>query len=333
MNQPQPQRGDAAGVKVLVVGDVMLDHYRLAEATRISPEAPVPVLLNSRDEYRLGGAAAVAGMCVALGVETQLIGVVGLDRSGEILRELVERQQVNSLLLAAPSPRPTTVKERICGVASGRHRQQLVRIDRECSTPIPASVEHAIIELIRRIDPPDVILIADYAKGVLTDGVARACVESGRMTIVDPPRSEDWTKYHGVACIVPNRQEARGAGAEAIQYRCQSAAAIVKLDADGCELSWIDESCDVRQWQIAARPRAVHDVTGAGDNFLAALGCARAQGVSWPTAAALANLAAGLQVERHGCVPVTLMELSAEVDRENADVNRSRAAQPRRVSA
>ena len=331
--QQQQQRGGVSGVKVLVVGDVMLDHYRIAEATRISPEAPVPVLLGSCDEYRLGGAAAVAGMCAALRAETQLIGVVGLDRSAEILRELVEGQGVRALLLAGPSPRPTTVKERICGVASGRHRQQLARIDTECTAPIPASVEQALIDLIRNIDPPDVILIADYAKGVMTTAVARACIASGRMTIVDPPRHEDWTKYHGVTCIVPNRQEARGEGAEAIQYRCQSSAAIVKLDSDGCEVSWIDESCDVRQQQIAARPRAVHDVTGAGDNFLAVLGCASANGVGWRTAAELANLAAGLQVERYGCVPVTLLELGEEVDRELAAVDRSRAARSRRVSA
>lgn len=317
---PQKLLSRVAGVKVLVVGDVMLDHYRIADATRISPEAPVPVLLGAREEYRLGGAAAVAAMCVALGAETRLLGVVGLDRGGEIVRELVELAGVRSLLVAAPYPRPTTVKERICGVASGRHRQQLARIDTECTSPIPPSLEGAIVELVRGMAPPDVILMADYAKGVLTAGVVRACVDTGGMVIVDPPRDGEWGKYQGVACIVPNRQEANGALAREIQLRCQSVAAVVKLDEEGCQVSWVQETGDVCEQRIAARLRVVHDVTGAGDNFLAVLGCARGLGISWPVAAELANVAAGLQVERHGCVPVTLTELQAEVEYERATI-------------
>ena len=315
-----------ADTRILVVGDVMLDVYRIAEATRISPEAPVPVLLNSREEYRLGGAAAVAAMCAALGAETRLVGVVGVDRRGEIVRELLDAAGVKCLLCSAPWPRPTTVKERICGVASGRHRQQLVRLDVECTAPISASLENAVVDLIRNVEPPDVILIADYAKGVMIPAVARACLDAGGITIVDPPRDGDWTPYRGAACVVPNRQEARGCEAGDIQMRCQSAAAVVKLDEEGCQVSWTGEAGDLRQLRMAARPRAVHDVTGAGDNFLAVLGCARASGLSWPVAAELANLAAGLQVERQGCVPVTLDELRKELERDYAAVDRAGSA-------
>ncbi len=322
-----------SNAKILVVGDVMLDHYRIAEATRISPEAPVPVLLNARDEYRLGGAAAVAAMCAALGAETRLVGVVGLDRSGETVRELVEKSGVKSLLLSAPYPRPTTVKERICGVASGRHRQQLARLDTECTTAIPASLEGAIANLIRSMDPPDVILIADYAKGVLTPAVARVCVGAGCMTIVDPPREGDWGSYRGVTCLVPNRQEAAGCEAGEIRDRCQSAAAVVKLDEEGCQVSWDTDVGDRCQRRLPARARAVHDVTGAGDNFLAVLGCARASGWAWPVAAELANLAAGLQVERHGCVPVSLDELREELDRDCGAISQTEFAGSIRVSA
>ncbi len=321
------------GVRVLVVGDVMLDHYRIGEATRISPEAPVPVLLNPRDEYRLGGAAAVAAMCAALGAETRLVGVVGLDRGGEIVRGLVEEHGVGAMLFSAPFPRPTTVKERICGVASGRHRQQLGRIDTECSSPISVGLERAIVDVMRTLDLPDVILIADYAKGVLTAGVARACLELGCVVIVDPPRDGDWDKYRGVACVVPNRQEAGGGEAVEIRQRCQSNAAVVKLDEEGCQVAWGDEGGDGHVRRIAARPRAVHDVTGAGDNFLAVLGCAKATGLSWPVAAELANLAAGLQVERLGCVPVTLDELREEVDRDHGAVDGAGCERSVRASA
>lgn len=319
-------------VRIMVVGDVMLDYYRIAQATRISPEAPVPVLLNSRDEYRLGGAAAVAGMCAALGAETWLIGVVGMDRSGEIVRELLEQSGVKSLLFSAPYPRPTTLKERICGVASGRHRQQLARLDTEWTTAISDGLENAVVHHLRNMEPPDAILIADYAKGVLTHAVARVCIESGCLTIVDPPREGDWTRYRGAACVVPNRQEAGGCEATEIQERCQSMAAVVKLDEEGCQVAWDDVSGERCQARMGARSRAVHDVTGAGDNFLAVLGCARASGWNWPAAAELANLAAGLQVERHGCVPVTLNELREELDGDGGTISQTQSAGTVRLS-
>lgn len=312
--------GIAHSPRILVIGDVMLDIYRIGNATRISPEAPVPVLLNPREEQRPGGAAAVASMCAALGAEVVLLSVTGKDRYGEILDEILESQGVTCLLLA-DSGRPTTVKERICGVSGGKHRQQLGRVDYESTEPIPPDISGKMAELITQIceRPPDAIIISDYGKGVCVDQLALACREINQATgcpvFLDPPKGCDWPKYYGVTCAVPNREEAGDKCARDLCRQLQSEAAVVKLDSDGCELfqRHPDET-----WSIHARNRIVHDVTGAGDQFIAALACSRAEGLDWEHATRIANTAAGLQVERHGCVPVTIAELKKELQRDSA---------------
>ena len=305
-----------AGVRILVVGDVMLDVYRIATATRISPEAPVPVLLNPETEHRLGGAGAVAAMCQALGATVGLIGCIGFDLAGEHVRGLCGLQGIGDRLFNVAAPRPTTTKERICGVASGRHRQQLGRIDTECTDPISNGTATAIAELIGRLEKPDAIIIADYAKGVCVDKIIQACRDTEAPVFVDPPRDMDWQKYYGASCVVPNREEAGGKSGYDLcrQVNCQ--AVVVKLDEDGCELAQRHQPAE----RFPSRPRAVHDVTGAGDQFIATLACARAAGLDWADATQLANTAAGLQVERHGCVPVTWHTLREELERDRVAV-------------
>lgn len=300
------------GLKVLVVGDAILDVYTIADAVRISPEAPVPILVNPRTEYRPGGAAAVAMMCSALGAETVLLGVTGNDRDGQHLTNLLEAFGVGCYLIGDET-RPTTRKERICAIASGRHRQQLARLDTESTTPICADLSHRIAGMIRGMDGIDLLLVADYDKGLMMADVAMACVETVPC-IVDPPRpngaNRDWHKYAGATCLVPNREEAGCWYARGLWTQLNLDAAVVKQDSDGCILSTREED---QYHHIPAKARAVHDVTGAGDQFLAVLGCAKAAGASWREAAELANTAAGLQVERHGCVPVNLFEIAREV--------------------
>ncbi|MES2793805.1 MAG: PfkB family carbohydrate kinase [Planctomycetota bacterium] len=298
--------------RILVVGDLMLDVYRVARATRISPEAPVPVLLNPMTECRLGGAGAVAAMCAALGAQTAVLGVTGQNRSGEQIYEILTGLGVTCLAVV-DSTRPTTTKERICGVASGRHRQQLARMDTESTVPLDADLSSRLAGIIAEAAQNilfDAIIIADYAKGVCTDRIIQACRDTGVPVFVDPPKGVDWPKYYGVECVVPNREEAAGKSARDLCRQLQSQAAVVKLDQDGCELA-------CRSWQVKtfpARTRAVHDVTGAGDQFIAVLACARAVGLDWPTATQLANAAAGLQVERHGCIPVQIQATTQEFD-------------------
>lgn len=300
------------GVRVLVVGDVMLDHYRVGQATRISPEAPVPVLLNPCDEFRLGGAGAVAAMCAALRADVRLAGIIGEDSGGRQVSRLLDEAGVR-FLGEQSAQRVTTTKERICGVSGGRHRQQLGRIDCEDDGPLPRDCMYSLCRTIDGLaaDPPDVVLVTDYAKGVVSPEVAEVCHELCDLSIADPPRAGDWLKYQYFGCIVPNREEAGERSAEQIRSTLRTRAAIVKLDQDGCRLNSAERSGATVT--IAAKARAVHDVTGAGDQFLAVLGCVKAIGGSWLEAAELANLAAGLQVERLGCVPVTIDELMHEI--------------------
>lgn len=298
-----------SGLKVLVVGDVLLDVYTIADATRISPEAPVPILLNPRTEYRPGGAAAVAAMCAALGAETALLGVIGHDSDGQRLNHILESTGVGCYLIG-DTARPTTRKERVCAVASGRHRQQLARLDTESTAPICHELAISIAGMIRGMDGIDLILVADYDKGLMTADIAMACVDAPCWTIVDPPKSRSWDKYRHASCLVPNREEANGSTPLDLVAEYNLTAAAVKLDQDGCQLQ---DDVSPLTHSIPAKARAVHDVTGAGDQFLAVLGCAKAAGASWLEAAELANAAAGLQVERHGCVPVNRFELAHEV--------------------
>jgi D-beta-D-heptose 7-phosphate kinase/D-beta-D-heptose 1-phosphate adenosyltransferase len=247
-------------------------------------------------------------MCSALGASVGLIGVTGKDTEGELLDKLLTAADVTSLLVIDPD-RPTTVKERICGVASGRHRQQLARLDRESTKPIPESLADCLVAMVNgKNDDPinwDAIIVSDYAKGVCTDAVVQACRDSGVPVYVDPLRpsggNRDWKKYAGATCIVPNRQEAGCWYARGLWDQLQLDAAIIKQDSDGCILSTRNED---RYHTIRAKLRQVHDVTGAGDQFIATLAVCRSAGLDWLDAATVANSAAGLQVERHGCEPV-----------------------------
>lgn len=304
--------------QILVIGDVMLDHYRIGDATRISPEAPVPVLLNARDEYRLGGAAAVAAMCTALGADTGLIGVTGNDEAGKLLHSLLLTAGVSPILVIDPD-RPTTRKERICAVASGKHRQQLGRIDTESTHPIPPDMANSLAGLIHDSFEDDgewdVVIIADYAKGVCQRPVIRAALNGPSPVFVDPPKGCDWSNYYHAECLTPNREEARGQSPADIVRQFGTQAAVVKLDQEGCQLAYrTNAPCGTLAMRdIPARVRTVNDVTACGDQFLATLAFCRAVNLDWHKAAIYANAAAGLQAERLGAIPITFEELAAEV--------------------
>jgi D-beta-D-heptose 7-phosphate kinase/D-beta-D-heptose 1-phosphate adenosyltransferase len=295
--------------RILVVGDVMLDHDCLGLAERISPEAPVPILRHQRDDYRLGGAAAVAAMCAALGAEVQLVGVAGRDSAAAILARLLHEAGVRNGI-GSIADRPTTVKQRIIGIASGRHRQMLARIDSEVTEPLAVAASSGLFASLCWPET-DLILISDYAKGLCTPAIVAACQARGVPILVDPPREGDWEKYHGVACLVPNRHEAGIVEADEARHVARALcrkydleAAVIKLDEEGALLA---DAEGVRRFP--ARVRTLHDVTGAGDQFLATLGYARARGCNWAAAVIEANVAAGLQCERHGCIPVTPEEV------------------------
>lgn len=313
--------------RVLVVGDVMLDRYVWGDAARISQEAPVILLQADRREERLGGASSVATMLAALGARTMLAGVVGYDSDGQRIRKLVQELGIDDEALLVDAERPSTVKERYIGRAQARHPQQMLRVDFEVRTPLSAPREtemmHVVHRLMRRAD---VVLISDYDKGVCTPGLLASIIAQARVlgvkVVADPIRGGDYRKYHGCSAITPNRleaglavgrvlntlPEALAAGKE-LRERLDLEAAIVTLDRDGMALVHRDGRSQV----FPTRPRAVYDITGAGDMVMAVLGMTLAAGADYGPAIQLANIAGGLEVEKIGVATVTREEMLHDI--------------------
>jgi len=316
--------------RILVLGDVILDRYTFGNAERVSPEAPVLVLHVDRKEIRLGGAASVAMLLRGLEAQVVLAGVVGDDGDGRTMMSLLRDEQVDSQLVLIDSQRPTTSKERVIGRAANRHAHQIVRVDCEIREPISPEVTGRLLAGIsNQMAMIDAILIADYAKGVCIPALLRAVIEGGRErkipVIVDPARIADYSRYSGASLLKPNRIEAELATGSPIvtaddalaagrllQQRFDIDAVIVTLDRDGMAL--VQQNAPARV--LPCDEREVYDITGAGDMVLATLGLCSASKIPLSDAARLANLAAGLEVERQGVAPITRQELRAATHSE-----------------
>ena len=312
---------------IVVLGDYMLDRYLYGDAERISPEAPVPVLRVIRQEQAIGGAGSVVADILALGAAAHCVGVIGQDANGQALTSELEKMGANVAGLVAVKDRPTTLKTRLVGLAQHRHRQQLIRIDDESNEPIDATTQRALIDALTRIIAKcDALCIEDYNKGVITREIAQAAIGLARKhnkpVIVDPANIDDYSIYAGATLITPNRSETQRAcsvqlpnaaavrgSAKKILAACHTDMVCVTLDAEGSAIIGADGSCE----HVPTKTRDVYDVTGAGDEVLAALAIALAAGASPIEAAALANYAGGLEVEKFGCVPVTKDELIGEI--------------------
>ena len=304
---------------VLVLGDVMLDRYVLGEVRRISPEAPIPVLRAEQRRAVPGGAANVARNIASLGARAILVGVAGADAAAGELDALLRAMGPIVPDLVRDASRPTTVKTRFM---SGPH--QLLRLDEEASGPIAADVEDAVLAAFARALPDcDVVVLSDYAKGVLTDrvlaqAIAQAC-RAGVPVIADPKRAT-FSAYRGVSVLTPNLSEvaratsihddddaAVEAAARAACAQADAAAVIVTRSERGLTL--------VRSHgpalHIPTRARAVADVSGAGDTFVAALAIMLGGGASFDDAAVIANVAAGVSVGKAGTAAVEHAELAA----------------------
>jgi D-beta-D-heptose 7-phosphate kinase/D-beta-D-heptose 1-phosphate adenosyltransferase len=309
--------------RVLVVGDLMLDRYVWGDAERISQEAPVVLLHADKREERLGGASSVATMLRALGARVALAGVTGTDEGGDRIRRLLTDLGIDQEGVIADPDRPTTLKERYIGRAQHRHPQQMIRVDYEARTPVPAAVEAELCRaLTHQIRQADVVLISDYDKGVCTPSLLTHVIAGARAlslrTLADPIRGRDYRKYHGCSAITPNRLEAGlatgrqlHAPAEALEAAAELRegldleAAVVTLDKDG--MAFVHR--DGRQQVLATRQRQVYDITGAGDMVLSVLGMALAAGADYEPAIRLANVAGGLEVEKIGVATVTRDEI------------------------
>ena len=301
-----------AGKKVLVIGDVMSDHYIWGNVERISPEAPIPIVHVSREEVKPGGAANVAGNIAALGGRVSLAGIVGADAVASNLRALLGAQGIDVSGLIEDAGRPTIEKTRVIA-----HSQQVVRVDRELQQPLAVAMQGALLDsCLRRVEFCDAVLFSDYAKGALSAELAGAVTRRaralGKVVAADPkPANVDW--FHGVSIITPNQSEAASAsglaihndaGAEAaarmLLDRLRSDAILVTRGEHGMTLVRRDGGVT----HIPTRAREVFDVTGAGDTVIATLTLALAAGMPVPEACVLANAAAGIVVAEIGVAVV-----------------------------
>lgn len=304
--------------RVLVVGDIILDHYVWGSMDRISPEAPVGVLNVREDTRGPGGAGNVAANLASLGACVRLAGVVGDDEAGSDLRATMKALKIDTGCVVAEKGRPTTRKTRLMA-----HAQQIVRVDREDSSPIAKKTEAAIMARIRAcIANVQSVILSDYAKGVVTPTLSRAVIAlatSRKIPVIVDPKGSDYSRYKGAFAITPNRKEAEEAtgiklrhpadvkkAAKLLLDRLGLAASILTLGADG--MACLEKNGVLTRVPTCARD--VYDVTGAGDTAVATLGFALAGKIPVVDAVRIANAAAGIVVGKVGAVAVRREELA-----------------------
>ena len=310
-----------SNVRVLVVGDIMLDRYWWGDVSRISPEAPVPVVRLRKTSLAAGGAANVAANVAGLGAKPLLFGTVGKDAEAEQVRNALAGLGVSAEYLVELGDRPTTVKTRVIA-----HSQQVTRIDHETDDELSAETEKRLSDAIaENIAAADAVVISDYAKGLLTDNVLSnliaACSEASKPLLADP-KGKDYSKYRGATIITPNQREA----AEACNFHERGDGVVdragAKLMGDlgiGAVLITRGEEGmtlfreDREPVSFATAAREVYDVTGAGDTVIATLATAVAAGADLETATNLANIAAGIVVEQVGTTAIDIDELRRAV--------------------
>ena len=308
-----------AGQKLLIVGDVILDRYWWGEASRLSPEAPVPVVRKQSATVRPGGAANTAANLAALGATPLLVGLVGNDRAAVELQGALLECGVAVDLLIAENARPTTTKTRI--VAS---HQQIVRVDEEDTAAMPREAEERARAVIAKgLELTNAVVVSDYAKGFLTPSLLKfltaAAARAGQRVFVDP-KGADCTRYRGCFLMKPNRLElsiltglpARNhretlAAGSRLSALMPGAMILVTEGADGMTLFGGASPVE----HLAHAPRQVYDVTGAGDTVLATLSLAMTAGASYRDAMELAAEAAAIAIGTMGTATVTLPQLEA----------------------
>lgn len=301
--------------KILVVGDVMLDHYLWGKCERISPEAPVQVIDIKEESTLLGGAGNVINNLVALGAKVSVATVTGEDPNGETLHTMLNTLGVDTSLSIRESGRITSKKSRV--IAS---HQQVVRFDSETKSDISSDSECFLIETISdNITSFDLIIISDYAKGVITDPLSRniisAANQKGVKVLVDP-KGRDYSKYQGAFLLTPNKKEASlasGIEISTTETLCDAlywlknqlsiSVPMITLSEDG--IAYIDETIH----HVSTVAREVYDVTGAGDTVIAALGYALANRQPLHDAVTFANAAAAVVVGKLGSATATLAEI------------------------
>jgi D-beta-D-heptose 7-phosphate kinase/D-beta-D-heptose 1-phosphate adenosyltransferase len=303
--------------RILVVGDVMMDRFIWGKVSRISPEAPVPVVVVDHEDFRLGGAANVVNNIDGLGGKGVLCGVVGNDEMGQrVIKELVERK-IKTHGVFVEKGRQTTVKTRIFA-----NQQQVVRIDRERTDHLKSSTLRGLSDfLMERMEDSDGIILSDYGKGVLTRKLIRTVIRRARelkkFVMVDP-KSKDYSVYRGATVITPNTKEASEASGISIMDELSLKKAgrklLKKLSCDALVITRGEEGMTIFEpnrepFSVGTVAKEVYDVTGAGDTVIGAIALALSIGAKIRTAAELANYAAGIVVGKMGTATATREEL------------------------
>ncbi|TVQ85824.1 MAG: D-glycero-beta-D-manno-heptose-7-phosphate kinase [Chromatiaceae bacterium] len=317
--------GTLGGHRLLLVGDLMLDRYLWGQVSRISPEAPVPVLHLTREDAVAGGAANVARNLVGLGCQVELAGVIGHDAAGDDLLAALTDLGIDTETVLVQPGRATTNKTRVIG-----GQQQMLRIDAEVVTPLTVAAEQALFAACTaRLEAVDALLLSDYAKGVLTGGLCQRLIQAahaaGRPVLIDP-KGADFDRYQGATLMTPNRAElALATGTDAADLDALFAAGgrlrarlgleqlVLTLGELGLALLGADGVT-----RIPALTREVFDVSGAGDTVIATIAAARLAGLDPIDSAHLANLAAGVVVGKVGTAAIDRAELAAAISGEAA---------------
>jgi D-beta-D-heptose 7-phosphate kinase/D-beta-D-heptose 1-phosphate adenosyltransferase len=306
-------------VRVLVLGDVMLDSFVYGTVERISPEAPIPVVKIEKAIDMPGGAANVARNVAALGAQCTLVGVVGQDTTADALKGKLALTPSINMRLVADSSRPTSLKTRY--VADG---QQVMRADREHLEPLSTDVARRVLEeFAESLGAADIVVLSDYGKGVLSDAVTREAIslaQSAKKNIVVDPKAKDFKKYAGATVLTPNRLELQAACGSECVTDAQVADHASRLLDKTCDVMVVTRGKDGMSVIEAARAvhlptfaRQVFDVSGAGDTVVAALALGIAAGGSVVDSAAIANRAAGVVVGKRGTATVTTGEIVASI--------------------
>ena len=301
----------------------MLDQFIWGKVSRISPEAPVPVVWVERESYMPGGACNVAHNIQDLGGQTIVVGIIGEDSSGAILLEELRKKNLDISGIIRVKERPTTHKIRVIA-----HSQQVVRIDREVLEPLSRKIVNKLLDLIsKRISEVDAVIIEDYGKGVVVPYLVRNIVELGkkyRKIVSVDPKKEHFRYYKNVTTITPNKAETESAvgieikddrsllrAGEKLLRKLSAKSVLITLGENGMCLFQEGKT----PLHIPTMAKEVFDVSGAGDTVIASFTLALASGASFPEAAYIANQAAGIVVGKIGTATVTRKELITEINR------------------
>ena len=308
-----------SGVRILVVGDIMLDRFIWGDVSRISPEAPVPVVVVDKETFLLGGAANVVNNIYSLGGKASLCGVIGDDEMGQKVIQRLSEMGIERSGISIEPGRQTTVKTRIIA-----HQQQLVRIDRETTQHPKVSTLRSLSEYLKRnIKSFDGVILSDYGKGLLTRGVVRDVIRKARLTgklVMVDPKIKNFFFYRGATVVTPNTGEASSASRISITDEASLNRAgrnlLKRLRCDALVITRGEDGMAIfephqKPFLVPTEAREVYDVTGAGDTVIGTMALALGAGASIRRAAELANHAAGIVVGKVGTATVDQEELTS----------------------